>query len=90
MSDRNGGVAVTRNTYLIEVGKTYLVTHPWKGTFTLHVWQTDADFTGGIVLGSSPPGSGSSSPSFLPPGSQVIVLNAQCAFRPAEPTEMVS
>ena len=78
MSDRNGGVAVTRNTPPIEVGKTYLVTHPWKGTFTLHVWQTDADFTGGIVLGSSPP------------GSQVILLNAQCAFRPAEPTEMVS
>jgi len=74
---------MTRESPLIEVGKTYTVSHPWKGIFTLHVRQTDADFTGGIVLGDPDP----APPSFLPPGSHVILLNAQCTFRPSEHTE---
>ena len=66
----------------IETGKTYEVTHPWKGVFTLRVRQTDADFTAGCVVGGTTQHrTGPDRRAFFPPGSQIIVLNAHCTFR---------
>jgi hypothetical protein len=73
---------VHEHTPTIEVGKTYEVTHPWKGRFTIRVRQTDEDFTEGCVVGGPPETrSGPDHLAWVRPGSPVILLNANCSFR---------